>query len=334
LADREKLIEMLRLMYRIRYFEEKLKGLYNYRAYFDKSQIAADQYDVEITGLVGGAVHLYVGQEAVAVGICAALEQEDYVASTHRGHGHAIAKGADTKLMMAELMGRETGYCRGCGGSMHIFSGELGLLGGNGIVGAGMPIALGGAFSAKYRRTTQVSVGFFSEGASNQGTFHESLNMAALWKLPVIYVCENNLYAASTPAEIALARKDVADRAAGYGMPGVIVDGMDVMAVHETACEAVARARAGDGPTLMECKTFRFYGHVGGGEHQNPEQRGQWIGRDPIKLFEGNLVNNGTISAQEQEAMKDEILAEIDEAEEFAKNSPFPHVDVLDNFDG
>ena len=331
MPDRDKLIEMLRLMYRIRYFEERMKGLYDYERYFDKSEIAGDDYDFQSKGLIGGAVHLYIGEEAVAVGACAALGKDDYVVSTHRGHGHAIAKGADVKPMMAELMGRETGYCHGCGGSMHIFSMELGLLGGNGIVGAGIPIAMGAAFSAKYRGTTQVAVGFFSDGASNQGTFHESLNMAALWKLPVIYVCENNLHAASTPAEIALATPHVGERACAYGIPGKVIDGMDVLTVYHTVSEAVARARGGEGPTLIECKTFRFEGHAGVSRgHQNPEQLKEWIKRDPIMLFEKRLVEDGAMSADEQKTMKDEIIGEINEAEAFAKRSAFPAIESIE----
>lgn len=325
--SRKKLIKMLRLMYRTRYFEEKLKSLYDYQSYSDKSEIAGDEYDFQSRGLIGGAVHLYIGQEAVAVGACVALEKDDYVVSTHRGHGHAIAKGADVKRMMAELMGRETGYCHGCGGSMHIFSKELGLLGGNGIVGAGIPIAMGAAFSAKYRGTSQVAVGFFSDGASNQGTFHESLNMAALWKLPVIYICENNLHAFTTPADIALATTDVSERARPYGIPGKMIDGMDVLTVYNTVAQAVARARSGDGPTLIECKTFRFEAHCGvSSRHENPEQLKEWLKKDPILLFEKKLIKDGTMSVEEQKTIRNELQAEINEAEVFAKQSKFPTI--------
>ena len=331
MPHQDKLIEMLRLMYRIRYFEEKVKSLYDYQSYFDKSEMAGDDYDFQSKGLIGGAVHLYIGQEAVAVGACATLERDDYVTSTHRGHGHAIAKGADVGPMMAELMGRETGYSHGCGGSMHIFSTELGLLGGNGIVGAGIPIAMGAAFSAKYRGTSQVAVGFFSDGASNQGTFHESLNMAALWNLPVIYICENNLHAASTPSEIALATPDVGDRAGAYGIPGKVIDGMDVFTVYDTAAEAIERARRGEGPTLIECKTLRFEGHCGvSSEHEDPAELEEWRKRDPIGLFEERLIEDGTMSAEEQQAMRDEVLAEIDEAEAFARQSEFPTIESME----
>jgi pyruvate dehydrogenase E1 component alpha subunit len=330
MPDREKLLEMLRFMYRIRFFEEKVKTLYDYQSYLRKGDTAADDYDFESRGVIAGAVHLAIGQEATEVGACAALDRDDFVTSTHRGHGHAIAKGADMKLMMAELMGRKTGYSKGCGGSMHIFSAEIGLLGGNGIVGAQIPLATGAAFSAKYRGTEQVSVAFFSDGAANQGTFHESLNMASLWKLPVIYLCENNLYAASTSAAITLSIPNVADRASSYGMPGEIVDGQDVLAVYETVSEAVARARAGNGPTLIESKTYRFEAHHGtSGRHNNPEEREVWKQKDPIALFEKRLMDEGQMTHDQQEAMKEGVLAEVEEAAAFARKSLFPGFEDL-----
>jgi len=330
MLKREKLIEMLYLMYRIRYFETRLRTLYDYQSYRRKGDIAADDYDFESKGIIAGAVHLAIGQEATEVGACAALNENDFVASTHRGHGHAIAKGADLKLMMAELMGRKNGYSGGCGGSMHIFSAELGLIGGNGIVGAQIPLATGAAFSAKYRGTKQVALAFFSDGASNQGTFHESLNMASLWKLPAIYICENNLYAASTPAAIALSIPDIANRASSYGMPGKIVDGQDVLAVYESVSEAVERARAGDGPTLIECKTYRFTGHTAGAkQHNNPEELEVWMQRDATILFEKWLLDEGQMTSEEQEAMRGKVLAEIEEAVEFGKRSAFPEFEDL-----
>ena len=330
MLEREKLIEMLHLMYRIRFFETRVKTLYDYQSYLRKGDIAVDEYDFESKGLIAGAVHLAIGQEATEVGACAAIEKNDFVTSTHRGHGHAIAKGADMKLMMAELMGRKSGYSKGCGGSMHIFSAELGLIGGNGIVGAQIPLATGVAFSAKYRGTKQVSVAFFSDGASNQGTFHESLNMAALWKLPVIYICENNLYAATTPAVITLSIPNIGDRASAYGMPGKIVDGQDVLVVYETVSEAVTRARAGDGPTLIESKTYRFDGHTGGSkQHNNPEELEVWKPRDPITLFEKWLIDENQMTSNEQEAMKEEVLAEVEAAVEFGKKSDFPEFEDL-----
>jgi len=331
MLSREKLIEMLRLMRKIRHFEERLTGLYHYESFLDKDDIAGDMYDFASKGVIAGAVHLSIGQEATQVGACAALQESDCVTSTHRGHGHCIAKGAELKPMMAELMGRSGGYSKGCGGSMHIFCKELGLLGGNGIIGAQIPLATGAAFSAKYRGAEQVAVAFFSDGASNQGTFHESLNMASLWQLPVIYICENNLYAASTPAEIALAVPDVAAKAAGYGMPGRIVDGQDVTVVHEVVSEAVERARGGNGPTLIECKTYRFTSHAGAGRgaHNNPEELEEWQRRDPIPLFERKLRDEGLMSAAEQETLEREVREEVEEAVSFAQASPLPRFEEL-----
>jgi len=213
---------------------------------------------------------------------------------------------------------------------MHIFSTELGLIGGNGIVGAQIPLATGAAFSAKYRGTKQVSVAFFSDGASNQGTFHESLNMAGLWKLPVIYICENNLYAASTPAAIALSIPDIGDRASSYGMPGKIIDGQDILVVYEAVSEAVAKAREGDGPTLIECKTYRFTGHTAGSQqHNNPEELEVWMQRDPTVLFEKWLIDEGQMTSAEQEALRGEVLDEVEEAVEFGKKSAFPEFEDL-----
>lgn len=325
------LVEMLRLMRKIRHFEERLTGLYQYESFLDKNDLAGDMYDFASKGVIAGAVHLYIGQEAVAVGTCAALNRDDFVTSSHRGHGHAIAKGAALGPMMAELMGRKTGYSKGCGGSMHIFSKELGLLGGNGIVGAQIPLATGAAFSAKYRGTRQVAVTFFGEGASNQGTFHEALNMADLWDLPVIFLCENNLYSASTASVITLATPNVADRAAAYGMPGQIVDGQDVLAVHSAVSAAVDRARGGNGPTLIECKTYRFTSHAGAGksQHNNPEELKTWLNRDPISLFEKKLRDDGLMTAGDQEALKQQVLAEVEEAVAFAKKSAFPTLDEM-----
>mgnify|MGYP005840515885 CR=1 FL=1 len=304
--DREQLINMLRTMYRIRFFEERVKEL------FGQNQI-------------WGGVHLYIGEEAVAVGTCSALRKDDFITSTHRGHGHCIAKGGDLKRMMAELMGRVTGYCRGRGGSMHLFDLDIGLLGGNGIVGAGLPIAVGAALSAQYRGTDQVVAAFFSDGASNQGTFHESLNLAALWKLPAIFVCENNLYAATTPASKVLPLPDIAARAGSYGIPGAVVDGNDVEAVYEVVAAAVARARAGDGPSLVECKTYRLEGHCMVLDcYRDPEEHAAWKQRDPVMLLEKRLHERGLVTSGELERLRAEVEGEIREAEEFARSSPFP----------
>ena len=334
--------EMLRTMVRIRVFEERLKDFYDYRGFYaegsagDGAEAAADlltcvMYDFEKSGMIGGAVHLYIGEEAVATGVCSALKGGDFVTSTHRGHGHAIAMGLGLDRILAELMGREPGYSRGFGGSMHVFSLEDGVLGGNGIVGGGIPIALGPAFAAKYLGSDGVCIGFFGDGAANQGTFHESLNMAALWGLPVVYVCENNLWAATTSAAITLATPDVAGRAQAYGMPGVVVDGMDVRAVYEVASEAVARARAGGGPTLVEAKTFRFEGHAGGGKagHRDPDAVRLWRERDPIVLLGKALTDSGLMTAPEQEALRTEIENEMDQAVEKAKAAAFPGVELL-----
>jgi len=336
--------EMLLRMYRIRFFEERLKGFYDYRGFFAQStaegeaQSADDlltcvSYEFASDGMIGGAVHLYIGQEAVAVGVCTALRDTDWVASTHRGHGHAIAKGADLKRILAELMGRDTGHSRGCGGSMHIFAPEIGLLGGNGIVGGGMPIALGPAFAAKYRGEDGVSVAFFGDGAANQGTFNESVNLAAIWKLPMLFVCENNLWANATPYGIAFSTVNIADRAAGYGIPGVAVDGQDVLAVHDAAKAAVDRARAGAGPTLIEAKTYRFEGHCGASSgHQDPETCAEWMKRDPIRLLEERMIDDGVLSKQDVQDMQDGVRREVDDAEEYAKASPLPEPGCLSAF--
>ncbi|MYE24092.1 MAG: thiamine pyrophosphate-dependent dehydrogenase E1 component subunit alpha, partial [Gammaproteobacteria bacterium] len=256
-------------------------------------------------GRIPGALHLYVGQEAVAAGIMAHLSADDWITSTHRGHGHLIAKGGAFDRMFAELFGRATGYCRGKGGSMHISNMELGMLGANGIVGAGPPIAVGAAFTAKYRKTDRVAVTFFGDGASNEGSFHEAANMAALYKLPALFVCENNGYGEYTAQANHQAIVDVADRAAGYGMPGVIVDGMDAVAVYEAADAALERARGGDGPTLLECKTYRFFDHVGvrgmGLSYRTDAELEEWQKRDPIHMFEARLAELGVLS-QEQAA--------------------------------
>ncbi len=336
MLDKPLATRLLRRMYLIRFFEERLKRFYNYHGYFalatpDQEAMTADElltcvsYEFASDGMIGGAVHLSIGEEAVPVGVCAHLNDDDAVLSTHRSHGHFIAKGGDVKAALAELMGREDGCSHGCGGSMHLFDPALTFLGGNGIVGAGIPIALGPAFAAKYRGTEQVSVGFFGDGAANQGTFHESLNLAALWKLPVVFVCENNLYANVTPSALSFPTKDIAPRAHGYGIPGVIVDGQDLLAVYEVAGEAVRRARAGEGPTLIEAKTYRFEGHCGvSSSHQNPQECEEWKKRDPIALFEARLQADGALTAAEQDELREAALVAIDEAEDFARRSPLP----------
>jgi len=297
---------LLQKMLLIRRFEEKVKELY------DGKHIV-------------GAIHLYIGQEAVAVGVCAALRKDDYVFSTHRGHGHAIAKGAELKGIMAELMGKDTGLSRGHGGSMHLFDVENGLMGGNGIVGGGIPLALGGAFSAQYKGTDRVSATFFSDGAANQGVFSEALNLAALFSLPVLFVCENNGYAATTPVAASTAKVDIAGRANAYGVCGTAVDGNDVLVVHEAALSAIARIRAGKGPQLIECTTYRIEPHCGIlPDDRQPGEREIWQEKDPIRLLREALAAGQGFSADDFEAMETEIKGQIEEAVRFASDSPWP----------
>ena len=284
-------------------------------------------------GKIPGALHLYVGQEAVAAGVMAHLSDDDWITSTHRGHGHLIAKGGEFDRMFAELFGRATGYCRGKGGSMHISNMALGMLGANGIVGAGPPIAVGAAFSTKFRNTDRVAVSFFGDGASNEGSFHEAANMAALYKLPAIFVCENNGYGEYTPQANHQAIVDVADRAAGYGMPGVVVDGMDAVAVFETAGAAIGRARKGEGPTLLEAKTYRFFDHVGvrgmGLSYRTDAELEEWRKRDPIHMFEARLAELGVLGKDQAAAVHEQVLADVKAGIEFAEASPFPAPETL-----
>jgi pyruvate dehydrogenase E1 component alpha subunit len=311
--EKEKLIGMYTRMLTIRRFEEKLKELF---------------YGAQIPGFV----HAYIGEEAVAVGTCSALEDDDYITSTHRGHGHLIAKGADLKRMMAEIFGKSTGYNKGKGGSMHIADFDIGILGANGIVGAGPPIATGAGLAAKLRGSDQVAVCFFGDGASNQGTFHESINLGSAWKLPVVYLCENNMYGEFTPAAEVVSVKDIADRAAGYNIPGVTVDGQDVVAVYEVVQEAVKRAREGDGPSLVECKTYRFEGHALGEEafirdraYRPAEEIEEWKSeRDPIHLFKDKLLKQGVLTEEQASQIEKEVQARLEEAEAFARESPMP----------
>lgn len=307
----EKLIEMYRTMKKIREFETKAAELF-------------------AEGSIPGFVHLYIGEEAVATGVCANLKDLDYITSTHRGHGHIIAKGGDLKYMFAELFGKETGYCKGKGGSMHIADADRGILGANGIVGAGHNIAVGAGLSAKYRGTDQVCVCFFGDGSTNQGTFHEALNLASIWKLPVIFVCENNLYGISMHQSRHQAIQDVADRAVAYNISGVVVDGNDVLAVYEAAKEAVERARNGQGPTLIECKTYRHRGHFEGDPttYRDPEEVNEWLKKDPIPRLINFMLDNNVLTEDDIKKIDEEIAAEIDEAIKFAEESPFPPVEA------
>ena len=280
-------------------------------------------------GKIPGFVHLYLGEEAIAPAVCECLRDDDFITSTHRGHGHIIAKGGDLNLMMAELFGRETGYCKGKGGSMHIADRDKGILGANGIVGAGHCISTGAGLSAKIRGTDQVCVCFFGDGSTNQGTFHESLNMASIWKLPIIFVCENNHYGISMSQDRHQAIKDVADRGAAYNIPGIAVDGNDPLAVYEAAAEAVARARAGKGPTLLECKTYRQRGHFEGdpATYKPKEEQASWMEKDPLPRFAAFLVDNGVCSADEVAAIDAQVAKEVEDAIAFADAQPIPSLE-------
>ncbi len=304
---KEKFAEIHRTMLEIRFFEEKVFELY-------------------AQNLVPGTIHLYLGEEAVAVGVCSTLRKDDYITSTHRGHGHCIAKGAELKRIMAEILGKKTGYCKGKGGSMHIADFSVGMLGATAVVGAGIPIAVGAGLSIKLDKTDQVVACFFGEGASNQGTFHEGINMASVWNLPVIFVCENNLYAMGTRQSKAMKIENIADRAIAYGIPGVVVDGNDVLAVLEVTQRAVERARRGEGPTLIECKTYRHKGHsrVDPARYRSKEEVEEWLAKDPIKRFKQKLLQTHILTESEIQKIESEVLAKIEEAVEFAMQSPYP----------
>jgi len=306
--SRDDLIDAYRRMRRIRAFEEKLEELVK-------------------SGKLGGFLHLYAGEEAVAVGVCSHLADTDIVTSTHRGHGHCIAKGVEVKGMMAELFGRSTGICKGRGGSMHIADVEKGMLGANGIVGAGIPLATGAALTAKVKRSGGVAVAFFGDGATNQGQFHEALNMAANWKLPVVYVVENNGFGEFTPTDYVVPVKDIADRARSYAMRSDIADGMDFFDVFEKAAEAIAHARAGEGPTLLECKTYRFMGHFVGDPlvYRPKEEAEDWIqNNDPLLNFEAKVEDAGLLGSDELRAVDGEVQAELAAAVEAAEAAPLP----------
>lgn len=305
---RDQLLWMYERMILIREFEETLRQLIN-------------------RGVPTGPVHSYVGQEAVAVGVCAALRISDWIASTHRGHGHAIAKGADVRRMLAELYGKSTGTNRGKGGSMHITDTSIGMLGVNPIVGMGVTHAVGAALSAKVRGTSQVAAAFFGDGASSQGAVHEAMNLAAIWQLPVLFVCENNGYADATPAEYAISAKNIADRAAAYNMPGIVVDGQDVVAVHLAADSAAGRARAGQGPTFLECKTYRYYGHHQSDDplrYRTREEEALAKDRDCIKRFREQVLGLQILQDEELNAIDLRCRKLLDEAVTFARESPVP----------
>jgi len=306
-VENTKLLEMYQRMLEIRFFEEKVFELYG-------------------QNLVPGTIHLYAGEEAVAVGVCSDLRKDDYITSTHRGHGHCIAKGADLGKVMAEILGRKTGYCKGKGGSMHIADFSIGMLGATAVVGAGIPIAAGAGLSIKLRGTDQVVACFFGEGASNQGTFHEGLNMAAVWRLPVVFVCENNFYAMGTRQNIVMAIENISDRAVAYGIPGISVDGNDVLAVYEASRVAVNRARRGEGPTLIECKTYRQKGHsrFDPAAYRPKDEVEQWLKKDPIPRFKAKLIEINALTEEEDQKLRRGAVAVVEKAVKFAMESPFP----------
>jgi acetoin:2,6-dichlorophenolindophenol oxidoreductase subunit alpha len=310
--SKAELREALRKMHIIRKFEEGAEDLYQ-------------------RGLSYGTMHLSVGQEASAVGATMMLRKTDYITSTHRGHGHCIGKGAEAKFMFAEFLGMEEGYCRGRGGSMHIADMSTGNLGANGIVGGGIPIAAGAAMGIKQMKRDDAVVCFFGDGASNEGAFHEALNMAAVWKLPVVYVCENNQYGMSVSSERSMSVKDVATRAISYNMPGVVADGNAIADVAEAVDEAIARARRGEGPSLVECKTYRTKGHSRSdrNRYRSKEEIEMWKLRDPIPAFVNELIENGVLSKAETEAVDAETTQEIADAIVFAQNGTKPtHIDI------
>ena len=309
----EVLKEMLLNMHVIRAFEERAEHLYS-------------------LGQVHGTMHLSIGQEATAVGASSALVKGDYLLNHHRGHGHCLAWGSDIDRMMAEFQGKEAGYCRGRGGSMHIADIEANNLGANGIVGGGVPIAVGVGLSIKMRKTDQVCMVIFGDGATNEGSFHESLNMASIWDLPVVYLCENNQYGMSMSIKRSANVENLSDRAAAYGIPGVTVDGNDALAVYLAVSEAAERARRGDGPTLVEAKTYRYKGHSKSDRqaYRTREEVRQWQDeRDPIMRFSELLVAAKLISEKEAAAMREQAIETIDKAVEFSQNSPEPDIHTI-----
>ena len=310
--DPELAASTLVTMWKIRRFEEAVEDLYG-------------------RGLMHGTMHLSIGQEAVPTAACLALNTDDYITATHRGHGHCIAKGADMERMMAELLAKETGYCRGRGGSMHIADTATGNLGANGIVAGGIPIATGAALSAKMRGTSQVAVAFHGDGAMGEGAWHEGVILAAMWKLPVVFLCENNLYGMSMPSERAFNLEKLSDRARGYGIPGVTVDGNDIQAVYEATQQAVDRARAGEGPTFIEARTYRWRGHSKSDKnlYRTREEIEAWRSKDPIPLFEKIVQDAGTLSADQLEAIRSDVRIELRTAVVAANNAPDATADDL-----
>ncbi len=311
----DQMVDMLRRMWQIRFFEQNVIELFK-------------------RGLITGSTHVSLGEEATAVGACAALRTTDFITSTHRGHGHCIAKGGELKPMMAELLGKANGYCGGKGGSMHIADMDLGILGANGIVGGGLTLAVGAALSCQYLGTDQVSLCFFGDGAMNQGGFYEGANLASVWKLPLIYFCENNQYALSTPLTNNTTVVDLAERASGLGLPGVRVDGNDVLAVYEAVEAATKRARAGEGPSLINAVTYRWEGHTIGDPqiYRTREEVDEWKKRDPIVRFTTYLLDQGVLTDEQARQVEDSARQAVEEAVEYAKMAPEPSLECL--YDG
>jgi len=311
---KEQLLDLYHQMWLIRYFDEKVDEFF-------------------ARGMIHGTTHLAVGQEATAAGACFVLEERDKITSTHRGHGHCIAKGADVNRMMAELFAKETGYCKGKGGSMHIADVEKGNLGANGIVGGGIPIAVGAALTSKMKDLGFVVLCFFGDGASNEGSFHEALNLASIWKLPVIFFCENNQYGMSGSVKEMVNIENIADRAISYGIPGKVIDGNNLFTVIETVKEAVDRARKGEGPTLIEAKTYRWKGHSKSDakKYRTKEEEMEWrTKRDPIKLYANVLIEEGIATKEDLEALQAKAKNEIEESVVYAEQSPEPSLDSLE----
>ncbi|MFB4167228.1 pyruvate dehydrogenase (acetyl-transferring) E1 component subunit alpha [Virgibacillus sp. JSM 102003] len=314
-VGKDKLVDLYKQMWTIRFFEEKVDE------FFAKGEIH-------------GTTHLCVGQEASASGACAVLQDQDKITSTHRGHGHCIAKGADVNKMMAELFGRENGYCKGKGGSMHIADVEQGNLGANGIVGGGIPLAVGSALTAHMKKQDYVTLCFFGDGATNEGSFHEALNLASIWNLPIVFICENNQYGMSGPVKDMVNVKDISERAQSYGFPGVTVDGNDIVEMMNTTHEAVENARSGNGPTLIEAKTYRWKGHSKSDakKYRTREEEKEWKDKDPIKRFAGVLIEAGIFTEEESKSLRSEAKQAVEDSVDFAKEGPMPaHEDLLND---
>ena len=308
--SQNKLIHMYTTMVRIRQFEDRVYLLF-------------------LEGEMPGTIHLYQGQEAVAAGVCANLRREDLITSTHRPHGHAIAKGVSLRSLMAELFAKKTGCCEAKGGSMHMGDMDVGMLPAIAIVGGGIPVATGLALASKMMSLNRVAVSFFGDGASNEGAFHEAVNMGAIWNLPVVYVCENNLYAASTHQNKVMKIKNVAERASSYGIPGKVADGNDILSVYQAAKEAISRAREGKGPTLLECKTYRRGGHSRSDacKYRIKEEEKVWLKKDPIPQARKKLIEMGVLTEEKVKTIEEKVKKEIEDAIEYARKSPSPEAE-------